>query len=66
MGKYIFGVIAVLVLIGGTFFLGFTAGIRLRRWPGLQMDPETGRATDTSVCIVDGVRYVPEEAQVRE
>ncbi|WAL40965.1 hypothetical protein BRM1_03630 [Brevibacterium sp. BRM-1] len=66
MGKYVLGLIAVLVLLGGTFFLGYTAGISSDGGRVCQMDPQTGQATDKSVCIVDGVRYVPEDSQTDE
>ncbi|OYO08164.1 hypothetical protein CGZ98_16565 [Enemella evansiae] len=66
MGKYIFGIITVLAVLIGTFFLGYTAGISSDGGRVCQMDPQTGQATDKSVCIVDGVRYVPEDSQTDE
>lgn len=59
MGKYIFGGLVVLVILGGVFILGFTAGITTNGGRVCQMD-EDGQTHET-VCIVDGVTYTPED-----
>jgi len=66
MGKYIFGIITVLAVLIGVFIFGYSAGVTANGGRVCEMDPETGSASKTGVCIVDGVRYVPEDSQTDE
>lgn len=61
MGKYLFGIIVVLALLAGVFILGFSAGATSSGGRVCEPDPGAGQTADKQVCVVDGVRYVPEE-----
>lgn len=58
MGKYIVGLVAVLVIVGGAIFVGYIAGVTAQS-ASICETIEDGKVLE-DVCIVDGVKYVPE------
>lgn len=60
MGKYIFGAVLVLIVVVGIFVLGYAAGITAQNGHVCEMD--NGGRSQEDVCIVDGVKYIPEAA----
>lgn len=58
MGKYIVGLVAVLVIVGGAIFVGYISGVTAKS-ASICETIKDGKALE-NVCIVDGVTYVPE------
>lgn len=58
MGKHILGAIVVVVVLVGVFVFGYSAGVTMQGGRVCEAD-RSGQAQER-VCIVDGVRYVPE------